>query len=88
MKNGPTFLSIFSIALQADIESLRLELARLKLPSIPEEPTALSAETTAISEKQWAEGRLKMIVQQCEMYVQHHQMLKELGMIKTKHKNL
>ena len=67
------------------MERLQSELARLELSATPraaagEGGRAQSKENgSEISEKQRTKEKLRRIIKRCDMYVQRHQMLKEMG---------
>ena len=67
----------FFFTKQNELAALQLQLARLKTTSPAEEDSTSTQEL--LREKQKAERRLQRIIRRCELCVQRHQILKEMG---------
>jgi len=61
---------------QNELAALQLQLAKMQTSQAGEEDTT---DQEPLREKQKAEERLQRIIRRCELYVQRHQMLKEMG---------
>ena len=61
---------------QNELAALQLQLAKMRTSQAVEED---DTEQESLREKQRAEERLQRIIRRCELYVQRHQMLKEMG---------
>ena len=74
----------YLISLQAEVESLQLELTKLKrsqrTATAPRKPAVQSSSASdPFIDKQRAEERLKKIIKRCELYIQRHKLLKKMG---------
>ena len=61
---------------QNELAALQLQLAKMQTSQAGEEDTT---NQEPLRERQKAEERLQRIIRRCELYVQRHQMLKEMG---------
>ena len=70
--------SVFHL-LQERLHDVKSKLAGLKLDSLENQSLEGKERVLSLREKQRGEERLRRVIRRCELYVQRHQMLKEMN---------